>query len=150
MSAYHYTGCGLDNVFIEGSWEGPDHAGEDSITIPAIGQLHKVIAKGIVMHPAKMTGQELRFLRTEMGLTQAELGEILKVKLLTVSRWERNETRIRDAAEMLARLLAVDLLGLDVELGVQSVSEQVTDAAQVQEIRIDGHDRGHYRLLEAA
>ena len=57
------------------------------------------------MHPAKMSGQELRFLRAEMGLTQAQLAEIVKVSLLTVSRWERNETPVNDAAEMLVRCI---------------------------------------------
>ena len=150
MPAYHYTESGLDNVFIEGVLQGPDHTDEDSITIPAIGLLHKVIAEGIVTHPAKMTGQELRFLRSEMGLTQAQLGQVLKVVLLTVSRWERNAPPIQDGAEMLVRLLAVEALGLDVELGVKAVSEKVTEAAQVQQIRIDGSERGRYRLLNAA
>lgn len=150
MSEYHYTECGLDHVFIEGSGEFGDHAGEESVTIPAIGQLHRVIAEGIVTHPAKMTGQELRFLRTEMGLTQAQLAEILKVKLLTVSRWERNETPIRDEAEMLIRILAVEMLGIEIELGVRSVSEKVTASAWTQEIRIDGSNPGNYQLLNAA
>ncbi len=150
MSDYHYTECGLTNVFIVGAGEFWDDAGEDSATIPAIGQLHRVIAEGIVTHPAKMTGQELRFLRTEMGLTQAQLAEILKVKLLTVSRWERNETPIRDEAEMLIRILAVETLGIEIELGVRSVSEKVTASAWTHEIRIDGSEPGQYQLLDAA
>ncbi len=150
MSEYHYTECGLDNVFIEGAGEFGDDAGEDSVTIPAIGQLHRVIAEGVVTHPAKMTGQELRFLRTEMGLTQARLAKILKVTLLTISRWERNETSINDAAEMLVRLHSVTKLELEVNLDVETVSEKVTASAWAQEIRIDGSNPGHYRLLDAA
>jgi len=150
MSRFHYTACGLDNVFIEGSREGFGIDDEGMMTISAVGLLHKVIAEGIVMHPAKMSCQELRFLRTEMGLTQAQLGKILKVRLLTVSRWERNETLVSDAAEMLVRLLAVDRLGLEVDLDVQSVSEMVTNAALVREIRIDGNGLGNCRLADAA
>ena len=150
MSAYHYTECGLDNVFIQGAVRFGDHAGEEAVTIPAIGNLHRVIAEGIVMHPAKMTGQELRFMRSEMGLTQAQLAAILKVTLLTVSRWERNETPVNDAAEMLVRLHSVEKLRLDVELDVESVSGKVTAAASMQEIRIDGSNPGHYQLLDAA
>ena len=150
MSAYHYTECGLDNVFIEGAVRFGDRAGEEAVTIPAIGNLHRVIAEGIVAHPAKMTGQELRFLRSEMGLTQAQLAAILKVTLLTVSRWERNETPVNDAAEMLVRLHSVAKLRLDVDLDVESVSEKVTATASTQDIRIDGSNPGHYRLLDAA
>lgn len=150
MSEYHYTECGLDNVFIEGALEFGDDADEESVMVPAVGQLHRVIAEGIVTHPAKMAGQELRFLRTELGLTQAQLAEIVKVTLLTVSRWERNETPVNDAAEMLVRLHSVEKLGLDVNLDVESVSGKVTAAARTQEIRIDGSNPEHYQLLDAA
>ncbi|MDE0303426.1 MAG: helix-turn-helix domain-containing protein [Albidovulum sp.] len=150
MPDYHYTECGLDNVFIEGAMEFGDGAGADPVTIPAIGQLHRVIAEGIVTHPAKMTGQELRLLRTEMGLTLARLAEILKVRLLTVSRWERNETSINDAAEMLVRLHSVTKLQLEVDLDVETVSGKVAASAWTQEIRIDGSNPGNYQLLDAA
>ncbi|MCY4258876.1 MAG: transcriptional regulator [Rhodobacteraceae bacterium] len=150
MSHYHYTECGLNNVYIEGVHAALDHAGEDSIAIPAIGLLHKVIAEGIVNRPGKMTGQELKFLRSEMGLTQARLGEILKVRLLTVSRWERSETPIGSAAEMLIRLLAVEVLGLGKVLGVQSVSEKVSSSVRARDLHIDGSNPGKYHLLDAA
>jgi transcriptional regulator with XRE-family HTH domain len=150
MANYHYTECGLDNVFIEGLDIVSDHAGESTVTIPAIGLLHEVIAEGIVMLPTKMSGRELRFLRTEMGMTQAQLAEIIKVTLLTVSRWEREETPIRDAAEMLIRLMAIDRLGLDLDMDVDAVSSKVTLAPRKDPIRIDGSDPSHYQLLAAA
>ncbi len=149
MSAYHYTECGLDNVFIEGMSVVVDHAGEETITISAIGLLHKVIAEGIVMLPSKMGGSELRFLRTEMGLTQEQLAEVLKVTLLTVSRWEREENPIKDAAEMLIRLMAVERLELDLELNVDDVSAKVTLSSQETPILIDGSDPRKYQLLAA-
>lgn len=149
MGAYHYTECGLDNVFIEGMNVVSDHAGEDTLQIHAIGLLHSVIAEGIVMLPSKMSGKELRFLRTEMGLTQEKLADVLKVTLLTISRWEREETPIKDTAEMLIRLMAVEHLELPVKLDVDSVSAKVTRAARTDPIRIDGSDPSQYQLLAA-
>lgn len=146
MSAYIYTECGLDNVVIEGLSIVEDHAGEETVTIPAIGLLHQVIAEGIVGLPVKMTGPELRFLRTEMGLTQEGLAEILKVKPLSVSRWERTDP-ISDASEMLIRLLAVDRLELNIELDVDAVSSKVTRAPRTSPIRIDGSNPEHYLLV---
>lgn len=147
MEAYHYTECGLDSVFIEGMDVVQDHAGDDTFSIPAIGLLHRVIAEGIVLLPSKMSGRELRFLRTEMGLTQEKLADVLKVTLLTISRWEREESPIKDTAEMLIRLMAVENLGLDVQLNVDAVSSKVTRAARVAPIRIDGSDPKNYQLL---
>lgn len=149
MGVYHYTECGLDNVFIEGMKMVEDHAGEATVTVPAIGLLHQVIAEGIVRLPSKMSGKELRFLRTEMGLTQEKLADILKVTLLTISRWEREETSIKDTAEMLIRLMAVERLDLNVALNVDEVSAKVTLSPKKDPIRIDGSDPKHYHLLAA-
>ena len=149
MGAYHYTECGLDNVFIEGTNMVEDHAGKATVTVPAIGLLHQVIAEGIVRLPSKMSGKELRFLRTEMGLTQEKLADILKVTLLTISRWEREETSIKDTAEMLIRLMAVERLDLNVALNVDEVSAKVTLSPKKDPIRIDGSDPEDYHLLAA-
>lgn len=149
MGAYHYTECGLDNVFIEGIKMVEDHAGEANVTVLAIGLLHQVIAESIVRLPSKMSGKELRFLRTEMGLTQEKLADILKVTLLTISRWEREETSIKDTAEMLIRLMAVERLDLNVALNVDEVSAKVTLSPKKDPIRIDGSDPKHYHLLAA-
>ena len=149
MTTYHYTECGLDNVFIEDMKVVEDHAGEETITIHSIGLLHQVIAEGIVSLPSKMSGAELRFLRTEMGLTQEKLAEVLKVTPLTVSRWEREESPVKDAAEMLIRIMAVQRLELEVEMDVDAVSEKVTLSARTDPIRIDGSDPHRYQLMAA-
>jgi len=149
MNAYHYKECGLDNVIIEGMDSVVDHAGDETITIPAIGLLHNVIAEGIVMMPSKITGRELRFLRTEMGLTQEKLADVLKVTLLTISRWEREENPIKDTAEMLIRLMAVERLNIQVKLNVDDVAWRVTLSPRIDPIRIDGSDPQKYQLLAA-
>jgi len=148
VATYHYTECGLDNVFIEDMNMIQDHGGEETVVIPAIGLLHKVIAEGIVKLPAKMSGKELRFLRTEMGMTQIMLAEILKVTLLTVGRWERDETPIKDTAEMLIRLMAIERLRLDVEMGVEEVADKVTQEPRLGAIHIDGSNPSNYHLVD--
>jgi len=49
-----------------------------------------------------MTGNELRELRTQLGLTQEELGKRLGVARVTVARWELG---LRHIAEPMARLM---------------------------------------------
>jgi DNA-binding transcriptional regulator YiaG len=149
LATYRYTECGLDNVFIEGMTIVEDHSGEETVTIPAIGALHRVICEGIVRLNSKMTGQELRFLRSETGLTQARLAEIVKVTPLTVSRWEREEHPIDDAAEMLIRIMAIENLALEVRLNVEQVSASVTHTPRSEPIRINGADPARYQLSAA-
>ncbi len=149
MGEYHYTECGFDNVFIKDMDTIQDHGGEATVTISAVARLHQVIAEGMITRSLKMSGKELCFLRTEMGLTQDKLADILKVTLLTISRWEREETPIKDTAEMLVRLMAAERLELDINMDVDEVSAKVTRSPRKDPIRIDGRDPQHYQLVAA-
>ena len=113
VSRYHYTACGLDDVIIEGLAPVIDDAGERTYRIPNVIGLHRAIAHSIVTRSHGITPAELRFLRTEMELTQAELALVLKKDHQTVGRWERGETPIDSNAEVVIRMLACEKLQLD-------------------------------------
>jgi DNA-binding transcriptional regulator YiaG len=149
MPTYHYKACGLDNVILEGVDMVQDDAGEKTMTIKAVGRLHKVIAAMVVQKPHALNGKELRFLRTEMGMTQAELANILRCESLTISRWERDENPINEAADALVRLLAEESLELDIELSVTQVSGWTTASATSPPFRIDGSNPKDYQPLAA-
>lgn len=42
-----------------------------------------------------MTGQQIRKLREDMGLTQAQFGALLNAHLVTVSRWESESSPVK-------------------------------------------------------
>ena len=150
MSAYHYAESGLDNVMVEGVDFLVDDAGEQVVTIPNVNGLHKAIATGIVMKQGSMTGRELRFLRSEMGMTQAELAQYVHREPLAISRWERGEVaEIDPNAEAMIRLLARESLGLDVEASVKSIAGWSVASAETPPIVIDGSDPENYRLKAA-
>ena len=106
-----YTESGLPNVWIRCA-RVKDDAGEDAIIIPNINLQHKEIAKKIVTSAHALTGPELRFLRTEMGMTQAQLGERVQQKCLTIACWEKEESPLDGDAEKLVRKLAFRKLKL--------------------------------------
>jgi DNA-binding transcriptional regulator YiaG len=150
MPAYHYTECGLDNVMIEGI-PCQDDDGDDVITIQNIAGLHRAIAEAIVAHKAGISGKELRFLRTEMGMTQAELAKVVHHDTQSIGRWERGEFPIEPNAEALIRLLAVERLNLSAETdSVETLSGRCVATAAPQQIVIDGNDPSHYRALDMA
>lgn len=152
MTAYHYTECGLDNVYIEGLNPCTDDEGDEIIAIPAVAQLHTAIAHGLVEKPFKLTGKELRFLRSEMGLTQVALGEILHVTGLTISRWEREECELDSNAETVVRILANELLKLNLDAGVKNLSAHaIHEAGPEETIRINGSNAccGEYSVRVA-
>ncbi len=150
MAAYHYRECGLDNVTIDGVVPCRDDDGDEVITIPNISGLHRAIATAIVHHKAGMSGKELRFLRTEMGMTQAELATVVHLDAQSVGRWERGECPIDPNAEALIRLLAVERLKLKSNTGsVEELSRWCVSKAAPQPILIDGNDPKNYRPLAA-
>lgn len=150
MSAYRYTDSGLDNVMVEGVNFLADDSGEECVMIPNINGLHKAIAYGIVSRRSSMNGSELRFLRTEMGMTQAELAEVLHREALAISRWEREEVEIDGNAEAVLRLMAIQKLGLPDAADVREIAGWCRPSAETPPIVIDGSDPSNYRPKQAA
>lgn len=151
MAVYRYIESGLDDVFIEGVNFHADDKGEDVITIPNVRGLHRAIAKAIVTKTSSLTGKELRFLRTEMGMTQAELAAIVHREPLAISRWERGEVGEIDAnAEALIRLHASEVLALKIETTVKQIVGYSVPNANTPPLRIDGSDPNDYRPMPRA
>lgn len=149
MATYRYTESGLDNVIIHGAELVVDDDGEEVVSIPNINGLHKAIAESILLRQSSMSGKELRFIRTEMGLTQAELAEIVHREPLSVSRWERGETPIDHNAQALIRLMAIERLDIDTEVSVQELTGWCVPTARETRIDIDGHDPDRYQPIAA-
>ena len=112
INEYHYTECGLDDVFILADHIEKDDNGEAVITIPAIGMLHKAISEGVINADGILNGKEIRFLRSEMGMTQAQLAEILHRDTQTIARWEKNEVGIDATIDVVLRQLVAEKLDI--------------------------------------
>ena len=126
-----------------------DDAGDDVMTIPNINQLHKLLAMALATKESGLTPKEVRFLRTELGLTQAELAKVVGRDAQTVGRWERGEVApVEAAVETLVRVLVFQHLQGTLppleELSARTLS------ASTPPIRVDASDPSHYRVLEAA
>jgi DNA-binding transcriptional regulator YiaG len=139
------------NVYIEGIAVRLDDDGDKIITIPAVNELHRIIANGIVNHKKGMSGDELRFLRTEMGLTQSELSDVVHRDKQTIGRWERAEIEIDSSAEALIRRLAIEQLNLPDDPGIIELSRRSVPTAERQtiEIRKIDSDQVQYELSAA-
>lgn len=152
MTEYRYMESGLDNVIIEGiDLLTADDAGKACVSIPNINGLHRAIALGILTKTTGLSGKELRFLRTEMGLTQAELAAIVHREPLAISRWERGEVEAIDSnADTLIRLYAAETLGLKIDASVREVSGWSVPSAIEAPLVIDGSDPDNYHPKLAA
>lgn len=101
----HYTACGLDDVYLVNGFTREKIDDEDAISIEDMDGLWKAIGLTLITDRKALTPKEVRFLRRHMDLTQAELGERLRVSDQTVARWEKGETPLPGTADLLLRVL---------------------------------------------
>mgnify|MGYP001251735209 CR=1 FL=1 len=102
---YHYTQCGLDNIYLHGGFNRVMVDDEEFISINNIDGLWKVIGIEIVTTEGNLNPQEIRFLRSHMRLTQEELAKKLGVDTQTVARWEKEQSKIPGPADLAIRTL---------------------------------------------
>ena len=148
---YHYRECGLDNVLLEGLPVCTDDAGEEVVTIPNLTGLHRAILLGVLDKESGLQPRELRFVRTELGLTQAEVAALVGKDAQTVGRWERGETAIEPAAETVVRVLAHQHLGGDscAVPRIEDLARRTIISASQPPFRIDATNPDDYRLMAA-
>lgn len=90
---FHYTQCGLDNVWLTNGYTIEEGDYGTTFSIDRAEELHQVIARAIINDKSPLRGQEVRFLRVAMNLSQDGLAKALGVDRLTVLRWERARDR---------------------------------------------------------
>ena len=103
---YHYTESGLQNVWLKNGYVIHKTRYGKGVAIRDVEDLHRVIGRSIAQQPW-LTGAQLRFLRKEMGMSQAALALLLGTSEQNISLWERRG-RIPKASDRLIRLLYLE------------------------------------------
>ena len=98
---------------------------DGAIEIPSLGMLLASAAVARALEPARMVGEELRFLRHVLDFTGSEFADALDLSDKTVvSRWENGKTRPGAYTEKIIRQLALNLLARrapGVEIGENAI-----------------------------
>ncbi len=142
---YRYTISGLPNVWIL-CRRVIDDEGKKTYIIPDVKGLHRQITHHVINSDGVLTGAEIRFLRMEMGMTQAEFGELVDRGRLTVAKWERGAVAPGLAMDMLIRMLASNKLKVDT-IDPEKISGKHKIAATPKKaIRIDRTKSENSRL----
>ncbi|MFN8583356.1 MAG: helix-turn-helix domain-containing protein [Gemmatimonadaceae bacterium] len=99
---------GLPHVELHGlELEKCPSCGRENVGIPAIGQLHDVIAHSFVTQSRMLAPVEIRFLRKHIGLSTGDFAQNMGVTRETISRWETGQKPMSAQADRLLRLLVV-------------------------------------------
>jgi len=105
---YHYTECGLQNIYLKNGYEVHETPYGKGVSIHDADGLDRAIAKNLVFNKPYLTGAEVRFLRVYLDMPQVMLAEILGVGETSVRGWENHRTKITKPAERLLRTLVYE------------------------------------------
>jgi len=101
---YHYTECGLDDVYLANGFHVKEFDGEQGVSIECLDALHECIGVHLIQHRKRLSAKDFRFLRKEMRMTQSEIADLLDVSDLTVIRWETGVITVPGPADRAMRL----------------------------------------------
>lgn len=111
---YHYKASGLDWVYLANGYRFEDTAYGRGVAIENVDALHDAIARTIIGAPRPIRGQEVRFLRAVLDLSQSGLARLMGVKPLAVKRWEAAPDKsVSGTADRALRLLYAGKIGGD-------------------------------------
>jgi len=90
--AYHYTQCGLKNVWLlNGHDIDEDNPYGKFVVIHDMDGLHRVIARALVNKAGPLNGAEFRFLRKELDMSQKRIGEFMSRDRQTIANIEKSD-----------------------------------------------------------
>ncbi len=104
---FHYTACGLDNVYLTSGYTMTEYDGECFVAVKDSDELYAAIAAFLVEHKKVLTGKEVRFLRKLLGYTQSKLASMLGVSAQQVARYEKETSVLEGAADTLLRAFVI-------------------------------------------
>ncbi len=106
---YPYTACGLPNVYLLSGYTLTKEDGEECLTVTNVHELHNTLGHHLCSfkNPTPFTSEQIRFLRTELGLTSQAMASVLGVTDQQYLKWETTEA-IHPSAEALLRLYYIE------------------------------------------
>jgi len=128
MRGYHYTECGLDNIYLLNGYEEIKHSdGTEAIYIQDIHDLHNAIALFILTKSGSLSGEEIKFIRHSMDLSQKRLAKLLGVDYQTVLRWEKNRIPIQKTADHLLKALFLAYINKEESKAIYEKINEISD-----------------------
>lgn len=108
---YHYTECGLSNVYLENGFNVLKTPYGDAVSVDNVHELHKVVAQYLITNKQKLSGEEFRFLRIELDMSQKKLGFLMGVSDQTIASWEKDKIEIQAYGDIFIRVIYREFFG---------------------------------------
>ncbi|MBS54988.1 MAG: transcriptional regulator [Oceanospirillaceae bacterium] len=108
---YHYTMCGLENVYLKNGYEQKETPSGKVVSIHDLDGLHKAIGKGLATKDSELTAKEFKFLRGELDLSQRTLGMLMEKSDQIIAKYEKGEQAIPRLVDKSIRDLYMESIG---------------------------------------
>ena len=143
---YHYTQCGLDNVWLDNGYEIKSTPYGKAVAVGDVDGLHAMLAATLAEKKGPLSGKEFRFLRVQLGLTQDALASLMGVTEGALSLWERKGSVPRVNDQML-RLMVLAQGDAKASLARAMERVQTVDKLVNQRYVVRAGDRGREVLV---
>lgn len=108
--SYKFKECGLRNVKLQGvEIVRCPECGDEQVIVPRLDDLMRTLAFAVISQPYRLQGEDVRFLRKYLRMTQVEFASYLDVDKTNLSKWENNEVKIGEQSDRLIRSIALAL-----------------------------------------
>ena len=125
--SYHYTESGLDYVWLTGGFVREETGYGPAVMVENATKLDHAIAVSAIRYRRHLTGQEVRFLRGLMDMTQEALADLLGKDVQSIARWERSKTNIPPTEDRALRQIFLEHVGK-----AQSFTETARKVASIR------------------
>jgi DNA-binding transcriptional regulator YiaG len=134
-----YPESGLDNVELFNVPVWVCQNGHEEIEIPAVSQLHELLAHLIIRKPAGLTGPEIKFLRRRIGIQAKDFAERIGLTAVALSRFETDAKPVTRKTDLLIKLAAAAMIAS------RDGKPMPPDLAPLAQ-SLEAWDIGHHRL----
>ncbi|MEI7457602.1 MAG: hypothetical protein WCK93_12860 [Nitrosomonadales bacterium] len=106
--AYHYLESGLPNIWLANGFTVHKTEYGEGVSIDDVEGLHKAIGLDLAERKPRLTGAEFRFLRKELGLSQAKLAKLWGYESQAIALWEKRG-RVPVIADRFIRVYSLEV-----------------------------------------
>jgi putative zinc finger/helix-turn-helix YgiT family protein len=133
---YEFAESGLDNVILKNlEVLVCDQCKTVTPRLPRLNELMRTITLAVIAKPYALEGQDVRFLRKFLGLTNEAFAAILNVDKSHLSRVENGAIPVSASADRLVRLIALGL-GENLEQKARDVIAKFAEIKQARKLKV--------------
>lgn len=144
---YHYTECGLANVYLVNGFEITRlDNGDEEIFVHDIHGLHTAISNNLIFKKGPLEGCEIKFIRTMLDLSQNKLAALIGCRYQQILLWEKNKNKISRPADRLLRITLYTYLNKEVDNG--EVFERINEIADLDAAAVEDCNRVEFKEVK--